>query len=328
MDHTSKLVFDSGNVLRSHRPGEPPENYVRRLTRARLNKSELAEITALYARLNAERAALGLGNAEHAPWSPADILEWQDLDATEKYLDILSYAAACDRAKRPSPARQQALIVQTVTRQPRVLNKRDITGPIPPTAIYCGRPSPLGNPFVIGKDGTRDEVIEKHKAWLPTQPKLMAMMPGLKGLDLICHCAPARCHCDIYLELANPELRNKPGLRLLVCGGRDFNNASFLELCLDRAHVKTGIACIIEGGARGADTLAREWAKSRGCKFETYPADWEKHGKAAGFKRNQLMLDQAKPDGVIAFPGGNGTNDMIERTRKAGVKIWTPAPPA
>jgi hypothetical protein len=40
------------------------------------------------------------------------------------------------------------------------------------------------------------------------------------------------------------------------------------------------------------------------------------------------MLDQAKPDGVIAFPGGNGTNDMIERTRKAGIKIWTPAPPA
>jgi hypothetical protein len=156
----------------------------------------------------------------------------------------------------------------------------------------------------------------------------MKMIPGLKGLDLVCHCAPEPCHCDIYLELANPELRKTPGLRMLVCGGRDFDNTQFLALCLDRTHVKTGIACIIEGGARGADTFARQWAKSRGCQVETYPADWTAQGKSAGFKRNQQMLDEAKPDGVIAFPGGPGTADMIERTRKAGIKLWTPVPAA
>jgi len=89
-------------------------------------------------------------------------------------------------------------------RPPRVLNKK--TDRIPPGARYRGRPSPLGNPFVIGRDGTRDEVCDKYAAWLPTQPKLMAMIPDLAGRDLVCWCAPLRCHCDILLRLANPDL--------------------------------------------------------------------------------------------------------------------------
>jgi hypothetical protein len=47
---------------------------------------------------------------------------------------------------------------------------------------------------------------------------------------------------------------------------------------------------------------------------------------ASGFKRNQQILGEAKPDGVIAFPGGTGTADMMERTRKAGIKLWMPVP--
>ncbi len=91
-------------------------------------------------------------------------------------------------------------------RTPRVLNKRDIKGALPPTAKYCGRPSPLGNPFVIGKDGTRDEVIAKHAAWVKTQPQLLPLIKALRGFDLVCFCAPAPCHCDLYLKMANePE---------------------------------------------------------------------------------------------------------------------------
>ena len=94
--------------------------------------------------------------------------------------------------------------VASTRRIPRVLSKRDIRGPLPPNARCCGRPSPLGNPFVIGRDGTRDEVCDKYEAWLPTQPKLMAMIPSLAGYDLVCFCAPSRCHCDFLLRLANP----------------------------------------------------------------------------------------------------------------------------
>jgi hypothetical protein len=91
----------------------------------------------------------------------------------------------------------------TPARTPRVLNKRAIKGPLPPTARYCGRPSPLGNPFVIGRDGTRDEVIAKHAAWVETQPQLIPLIQALRGYDLVCFCAPELCHCDLYLKMAN-----------------------------------------------------------------------------------------------------------------------------
>jgi hypothetical protein len=92
----------------------------------------------------------------------------------------------------------------TDPRLPRILNKK--TDRIPPGAYYCGRPGPLGNPFVIGRDGTRDQVVDKFEAWVPTQPKLMAIIATLEGRDLICWCAPLRCHCEPIRRLANPGL--------------------------------------------------------------------------------------------------------------------------
>ncbi len=72
-----------------------------------------------------------------------------------------------------------------------------------PFDLYCGRPSPFGNPFVIGKDGTRSEVIAKFREWLPTQPDLMAKIHELHGKTLACWCGPTQaCHCDVLLEFA------------------------------------------------------------------------------------------------------------------------------
>lgn len=84
---------------------------------------------------------------------------------------------------------------------PRVLNRK--TDRIPPGAVYCGRPSPFGNPFMIGRDGSRTDVIAKYEAWLTRQPALLARLPSLKGHDLVCWCAPLPCHCDILLRLTN-----------------------------------------------------------------------------------------------------------------------------
>lgn len=69
--------------------------------------------------------------------------------------------------------------------------------------VYCGRPSKWGNPFVIGKDGTRDEVISKYQEWIKTQPDLLAALPELRGKVLGCWCAPQACHCDVLADLAN-----------------------------------------------------------------------------------------------------------------------------
>lgn len=71
-------------------------------------------------------------------------------------------------------------------------------------AVYIGRPSKFGNPFVIGRDGDRETVIAKYRAMVLSSPALLASVKAeLAGKDLICHCAPAPCHGDVLLELAN-----------------------------------------------------------------------------------------------------------------------------
>ena len=80
----------------------------------------------------------------------------------------------------------------------RALNKHNDRN-IPTNAIYCGRGSPWGNPFKIGRDGTRDDVCDKFEnEILPTLDVSM-----LRGKDLVCFCAPMRCHCDAILRKAN-----------------------------------------------------------------------------------------------------------------------------
>ena len=69
--------------------------------------------------------------------------------------------------------------------------------------VYIGRPSKWGNPFAIGKDGTREEVIQKYRAWLLTRPELMNSIHELKDKILACWCHPQACHGDVLAELAN-----------------------------------------------------------------------------------------------------------------------------
>lgn len=75
----------------------------------------------------------------------------------------------------------------------------------PPNSYYVGRPSIWGNPFHIGKDGTREEVIEKYRVYLQSKPNLLRKISRLKGKHLLCWCAPKPCHADVLLELANPS---------------------------------------------------------------------------------------------------------------------------
>ena len=84
----------------------------------------------------------------------------------------------------------------------RVLNKR--TDIIPPDAVYVGRPSKWGNPFVIGRDGDRCEVIAKYAHWLDGMIHNGRLdLDELQGKDLVCWCAPEECHADVLLELAS-----------------------------------------------------------------------------------------------------------------------------
>lgn len=109
-------------------------------------------------------------------------------------------------------------------------------------------------------------------------------------------------------------------MKVLVCGGRDFNDRRFVYNELDKRHAVTPISLLICGGARGADQLAQDWASYRRVACRVFNADWETHGRAAGPIRNQLMLDDGTPDLVMAFPGNRGTADMVRRATELGVK--------
>lgn len=120
-------------------------------------------------------------------------------------------------------------------------------------------------------------------------------------------------------------------MRVLVCGGRDFDDYYLLEKTLNKYWYEVHRPndpefIVIEGGARGADALAALWVKNefvdKNKHLITFPADWDKHGKAAGPIRNQQMIDEGKPDLVIAFPTKNsrGTWDMIRRAEKHNIK--------
>lgn len=138
---------------------------------------------------------------------------------------------------------------------------------------------------------------------------------------------------------------NRP--RILVCGGRDFGHVthdmpeplkierlgqyqcimSILEhMCLcegwhSQDDYRMPDVEIISGMATGADSVAVDWAVTNWLKVHKFPADWKTHGKAAGHIRNQQMIDEGKPDLVVAFPGGKGTADMVKRAKKAGIKV-------
>lgn len=110
--------------------------------------------------------------------------------------------------------------------------------------------------------------------------------------------------------------------RVLVCGGRDYQDRDALFRTLDDLHAERPITAIIEGGADGADYLAAQWSAFRGIpEHRRFYADWAIHGRAAGPKRNARMIDEGKPDICVAAPGGSGTADMVRRAYEAGIEV-------
>ena len=112
-------------------------------------------------------------------------------------------------------------------------------------------------------------------------------------------------------------------MKVLVCGGRDFNDYDLLADTLVSLLGQYGLKDVIfiSGRAHGADRLGERFAKANNCELLVFPADWNKFGKAAGFIRNQQMIDEGKPDLVVALPGGRGTADMVRRAKKHGIEV-------
>ena len=111
-------------------------------------------------------------------------------------------------------------------------------------------------------------------------------------------------------------------MRVLVCGSREWNN---LDLILERLSSLPPETILIHGGCRGADVMCGEVGKELGFNVLCFPANWDQHGRSAGPKRNQTMLDEGKPELILAFhnniESSRGTKDMLARAGKHGLPI-------
>lgn len=110
-------------------------------------------------------------------------------------------------------------------------------------------------------------------------------------------------------------------MKIIIAGGRDFKDYNQLcEVC-DHILAQFKNVSLVSGTARGADILGERYAKEHGYKVDRFPADWDKHGKRAGYLRNKQMAEHS--DGLIAFwdNKSKGTKNMISEANKEALMI-------
>lgn len=112
-------------------------------------------------------------------------------------------------------------------------------------------------------------------------------------------------------------------MRVIIAGSRGVIDPAVVTQAMERA-AERGIvpSSIVSGTARGADQLGEAWARERGIPVTRYPADWTRHGKAAGHRRNAQMADNA--DALVALWDGEspGTEGMIRVARSKGLSVY------
>lgn len=112
-------------------------------------------------------------------------------------------------------------------------------------------------------------------------------------------------------------------VKVIIAGGRDFDNYDLLKSTCDYLLQYYYDIEIVSGAAKGADSLGERYAKEKGYPIKQFPADWDAHGKSAGYKRNSDMADYG--NALIAFWDGKskGTKHMIDlaNNKKITVKI-------
>ena len=125
-------------------------------------------------------------------------------------------------------------------------------------------------------------------------------------------------------------------MKVVVTGSRCFEEHELIWKTLDLMHAKEPIRRLAHGdcpdpngvpGAVSVDQECARWADAHGVPFKPYPADWKKHGRAAGPIRNREMLKAERPHLVIAFPGGQGTHNCVRTARKLGLRVVKPLAP-
>lgn len=126
---------------------------------------------------------------------------------------------------------------------------------------------------------------------------------------------------------STPEKSDPKYEVVLTTGGRKYEDRDRVFDVMDTIHQSREIDIVINGDCRqyrrrGADHFVRQWAYSRKVPYMSVPADFDRHGKAAGPIRNSQMFNYFDVREVVAFPGGRGTKDTIEKAKRKGIPVF------
>jgi hypothetical protein len=203
--------------------------------------------------------------------------------------------------------------------------------------VYIGRPSKWGNPFPIGKDGTRDQVCDKYEEWFQSQDELKSSLHELVGKDLGCWCKPERCHGDYLLKLANElgkGMAEKQTKKCVIFGSRLFEDYSKIDDAIKKS--KFDIEEIVYSDSKGADQLVAKYAKQHGFKTNVFKTDWDdidcpgakvkvnasgkKYNATAIFMKNEKISMYV--DCAICLEEHPDCNDLLDKLKKMEVPVY------
>ncbi|WP_130406051.1 DUF2493 domain-containing protein [Thalassococcus sp. S3] len=112
------------------------------------------------------------------------------------------------------------------------------------------------------------------------------------------------------------------GTKIAFTGGQDVNDTGAIWAALDKVRAKHDDMVLLHGGSpKGAERIAACWADNRKCQQIVFKPDWTRHGKAAPFKRNDLLLE-ALPIGLIVFPGSGITDNLADKAKVLGIPLY------
>ena len=110
------------------------------------------------------------------------------------------------------------------------------------------------------------------------------------------------------------------GTLVAVAGGKEANDAGKIIAHLDKVKAKYKDVVLVHGGGPGAEKIAAGWAERNGVHQVVCKPDWDAHGRAAPFRRNDELLGLL-PKGVIAFPGSGITDNLVDKANRLGIPV-------
>jgi len=188
-----------------------------------------------------------------------------------------------------------------------------------PYDVYIGRAGKgesgeFGNPHTGPNREANVKLFKKYfHERLKSDKTFARRVLKLRGKVLACFCSPKPCHGDVIAEYLNSLPEPNP-IKLAVVGSRDFVDYKYLCEMLDWFEIKQ----IISGGDKGANRLAKRYAEENTLDYKEFPAEWDRYGKSAGYRRNVQIVESA--DEVVAFwnKTSRGTGHSIQIAKELG----------